>query len=412
MIKPEAPGMGLTMKEKKDVTTETAKRYCICRKKEKKAILDEFTNTTGYNRKYAVTVLNKAVHVHTYTFNNCRKKTLHIAKKETVKRVYKKQYDEQVQNSLIKIWKFFDFQCGQRLVPLIRANIESIEKCPEFDISAASGVKLRNVSSATVDRLLKQERNKYKAHGISTTRPAKNFNQLIPIRVYYDWDERRPGIFETDTVSHDGGNASGEYCFTLTATDICTQWTELRALKNKAQCWTKKALEDIRISLPYRLDAIHPDNGSEFKNAQVFGWAQEHHIDYSRSRSYHKNDNCFVEQKNDSLVRRAVGYYRYEGDNAREALEAVYSRWCLLNNFFYPSMRIISKNRVDAKVMKKYDKAKTPYERVLENDSIRDCDKENLRQQKSKLNIVELRKEMNTALDRLLPFAVKWKCSL
>jgi hypothetical protein len=184
-------------------------------------------------------VLNKAAYVHTHTFNNCRKKTVHIAEKKTAKRVYKKQYDEQVLNSLIKIWKFFNFQCGIR--------------CET------------------------QERNKYeyKAHGISTTRPAENFNQLIPIRVYYDRDECRPGIFETDTVSHDGGNVSGEYCFTLTATDICTQWTELRALKNKAQCWTKKALEDIRISLPYRPDAIHPDNGSEFKNAKVFEWAQE-----------------------------------------------------------------------------------------------------------------------------------------
>ena len=152
-------------------------------------------------------------------------------------------------------------------------------------------MKLAKISSATVGRFLKPEIAKCSVKGISTTRPAKNLNQLIPIRTFFDWDERKPGFLELDTVAHCGTSTAGEYINTLTVTDIYSGWTENRALLNKAHRWVKEAIEDTKTKLPFVMKGLHSDNGGEFKNMQVLIWCQENGIEFSRSRPYKKNDN-------------------------------------------------------------------------------------------------------------------------
>lgn len=401
--------MGLTLKEKKSVTIQIVTRYVKAAKDEKTRILDEFVQVTGYNRKYAITVLRKCFRKKTYKYQGDRARTsVKIKIPKPKKRIYPHYYDSKVLTSLAKIWVFFNFMCGQRLVPFIRENIDTLAEYSQFKITPEVKTKLCRISSATVNRLLKQKRKEYQGKGKTTTKAGNDLSKLIPIRAFFDWDERIPGFFEVDTVSHDGGNTSGEYCFTVDVTDVCTGWTELRAVKNKAQRWVKEAIEDVCKSLPYRMKGLDSDNGSEFKNHQLLAWCEQNHIDFTRSRSYRKNDNCFVEQKNDSTVRNIVGYFRYEGDEATEKLNKLYKHWCLLINFFYPSVKIIEKERRDAYTYKRYDLAKTPFVRTLENDSVPQADKEALIRKKAKLNLIEIKRQVENDLVDVLSLAKTW----
>lgn len=401
--------MGLTLKEKKAVTAQIVARYAKAEKNEKSKILDEFVQVTGYNRKYAITALRKCFRKKTYKYQNDKVRTsVKIKLPKPKKRIYPRYYDNEVLASLSKIWVFFNFMCGQRLVPFMRENIDTLAEYSQFKITPKVKTKLCKISSATVNRLLKQKRKEYQGKGKTTTKAGNDLSKLIPIRAFFDWDERMPGFFEVDTVSHDGGNTSGEYCFTVDVTDVCTGWTELRAVKNKAQRWVKEAIEDVNKVLPYRMKGLDSDNGSEFKNYQLLAWCEQNHIDFTRSRSYKKNDNCFVEQKNDSTVRNIVGYFRYEGDEATTKLNKLYKNWCLLINFFYPSVKIIEKERRDAHTYKRYDLAKTPFVRTLENDSVPQADKEALIRKKAKLNLIDIKKQVEKDLDDVLSLAKPW----
>jgi len=177
---------------------------------------------------------------------------------------------------------------------------------------------------------------------------------------------------------------------------------------NKAQRWVKEATEDVKIHLPFAIKGIDTDNGSEFKNMQLLHWCQQNHITFTRSRSYKKNDNCFVEQKNDSVVRRIVGYYRFEGEQARSVMAELYEHYNKLVNFFFPSMKIISKERVDAKLIKKYDTAKTPYRRLMESNEVSIAEKQVLCQRKDNLDLAVLLEKTQLLQDKLISMALPW----
>ena len=400
--------MGLSMKERDSVTKEIANRYKNARKKEKKTILNEYISLTGFNRKYAITKINSCIKRKTYVFNNKTMNSCKVEVPKRKKREYIPKYDKTFQISLIAIWSFFDYMCGQRLVPFIKENITELIKERSFKITDVIKEKLLTISSATVNRLLKEPRKKNKLHGISTTKAGASLNKLIPIRVFFDWDERVPGFFEIDTVSHDGGNASGEHIYTVTATDVSVGWTEIRPVLNKAQRWVKESIEDIKNNLPYKMLGIDSDNGSEFKNHQLYKWCEDNEITFTRGRSYKKNDNCFVEQKNDSVVRRIVGYYRFEGEAARMVMADLYEQYNKLVNFFFPSMKIISKQRVEAKVIKKYDAAKTPYCRLMESSDVSEAVKAELCRRKNSLDLQQLLEETHTLQSKLISMAQPW----
>ena len=184
--------MGLDMKTKKKLTEETAKRYCTANKKRKTKIIDEFTATTGYNRKYAIHILKNTAHIKITHFNNVERKSVQIIKKPRKKRHYEKYYGQDVQKEVIHVWIFSMYLCAKRLVPFIRDNIDYLAL--KFSYTEQLKTKLAHISSATVGRIIKPEIPKHSIRGIATTRPAKNLNKLIPIRTFFDWDERKRAL--------------------------------------------------------------------------------------------------------------------------------------------------------------------------------------------------------------------------
>lgn len=393
--------MGLDMKAKKNLTREIAGRYRRSSLKSKGRILDEFIQTTGYNRKYAIHLLA-----------NWGKKRIiklegKIVEVEVGRPKYKKRkghrkYGAKIREAVHQIWKFFDFMCGKRLVVIIRMNIEILLHQPELKIDETMREDLLSISPATIDRILKPERKKYKIKGRSHTKHGPLLKHQIPIRTNFEWNEQKPGFFELDTVGHDGGSSSGEFCYTLNATDVSSGWVCLKALRNRAHRWVKEEVQNIRKELPFPLKGIDSDNGGEFINYALLNYCKDTGIVFTRTRSYRKNDNCFVEQKNDIAIRRTVGYYRYDTEAEYEALKEVYKHLCPLLNFYYPSVRLISKERIGAKVKKKYDVPKPPVMRLLESKDVDDADKVKLRKQLKQIHIMKQKKLVDEAVKRLI----------
>jgi transposase InsO family protein len=320
------------------------------------------------------------------------------------KRVYKRFYNEPVETAVLAIWAFFRFVCGKRLAPMMRDNLDALAEHARFRrlITAEVKAKLARVSRSTVERMLKGERKRRKAKGTSATKPGTLLKQQIAVRTFWRWDDKQPGFCETDTVSHDGGYAKGEYLFTLSVTDVCLCRSEFRALKNKARAWTEQALDDIRKGFPVPMRGLDSDNGAEFVNWHLKHWCERHGITFTRGRQYHKNDNAFVEQKNGDVVRKTIGYGRFQDENALNALSRVYAVLNPLNNFFFPNLKCIDKKQVGQKTRRVYEKIpKTPFQRVLEREDILPGFKLRLTQQKESLNIVSLQEALDRALDNL-----------
>jgi hypothetical protein len=261
--------------------------------------------------------------------------------------------------------------------------------------------KLQRISPATIDRLLRSERKKHELKCRSKTKPGTLLKKHIAIRTGVEWDEDAVGFEELDLVGHDGGHASGDYGFTLNVTDIKSGWTDMEAIRNKAQIWVFDALQDIRKRLPFAMKGIDSDNGSEFINAHLVAYCQEEALVFTRSRSYQKNDNCHVEQKNFTAVRNFVGYSRYEGEEALALLNELYSHLRLYLNFFHPQMKLVSKERIGSKVKKKYDVPQTPYQRLMALEEISTERKAWLQATYSQLNPFALKRTIDKLQERL-----------
>ena len=207
-------------------------------------------------------------------------------------------------------------------------------------------------------------------------------------------------------MGHDGGNSSGGYTQSLNFTDIATCWDETAASKNKAQVNVFRAIKIVSARFPFKIDGIDSDNGSEFINGIMLRYCIENKITFTRSREYNKNDSCYVEQKNYSVVRRNVGYLRYDTAEELCILNELYFILGRYNNFFIPVTKLTSKTRVGSKVTKKYDKARTPYRRVLESEHIDDKIKKSLEREYDSLNPAELKRKITRLQDKLLKLNV------
>jgi len=390
--------MRLTMKERKKATAILAPRYQKARKKEKGKMLNEFVALTGYLRSYASHVLNS--HGKRVKINKNYTMQADIRKKAHWRR--EKIYDEDVKKPLIKIWYIMDCICGKRLAPVMGAVIRKLEQFKEIALDEKVREKLLRISAATIDRMVAGERRKQMIKGRSNTKPGTLLRNQIPVRTFSEWDEQKPGFTEVDLVGHDGGDASGEFIQTLDVTDVCTTWTETQAVRNKAQRWVFDALKDIRQRLPFPLLGIDSDSGAEFINHHLYNYCQEEGITFTRSRSYRKNDNCFVEQKNYSVVRRAVGYARYDTGEELLAINELNRHLRLYTNFFQPSMKLIEKTRSGSRVTKKYDTAMTPYQRVLQSVHVSDDVKKKLKKQYRTLNPASLKRQITRLQQKLL----------
>jgi hypothetical protein len=284
-------------------------------------------------------------------------------------------------------------------------TVDALARHGELDLTAGVRDRLVVMSPATIDRRLAAERARLKIKGRTGTKPGTLLKGQIPIRTFADWDDTTAGFAQVDLVSHDGGNNAGQYGFTLTLTDVATGWTEPRALKNKARRWVVKAIDDIRAGLPFRLLGLDCDNGSEFINDHLFAYCTNAEITFTRGRPYRKNDSCHVEQKNWAVVRQAVGYARYDTDRELEYLTELYRHLALLTNFFLPQAKLVEKHRDGAKVIRRYDRPATPYQRVLASGVLTKAEARRLTTIYRSLNPAQLRRDVAFNQRRLAQFA-------
>ena len=399
--------MGLTMREKQAVTRQMATEYTKATKKQKGRILDSLIELTGYNRSYAARVLRdraRYVVVGQGVVDGAKVRLVEDERtrpKKKHKRKRKKTYDEDVLHALQTVWVICDGICGKRLAPYLQEIVPVLERLGELTLAQETKQKLINMSPATIDRILAPVRKRHQLKARSQTKPGTLLKHQIPIRTFADWEDSHPGFVEIDLVSHEGGNARGDYAYTLDATDVCTAWTETEAVRNRSQRFVFDGLQKALCRFPFAVCGIDSDNGSEFINNHLVRYCTDNEITFTRSRPYRKNDNCFVEQKNYSVVRRTVGYRRYDTPEALDALNRLYAVLRLYTNYFQPSMKLIEKTRYGSKVRKKYDKAKTPYQRVLDSEAVPEAAKEELKRIYTTLNPVKLAREISRLQDEL-----------
>jgi hypothetical protein len=266
--------------------------------------------------------------------------------------------------------------------------------------------KLLSISAATADRLLLPTRRAQCPRGRSTTRRGALLKHQIAVRTFADWDDARPGFLEIDLVAHCGEYGGGEFLYTLTLTDVQTQWTECVPLPNRSQKVVTEAIDMVRKRLPFAVLGLDSDNGSEFISENLKGYCEKNEITFTRSRPYKKNDQCRVEQKNGQLVRRYVGYLRHESKEELAALVKLYRALRHWQNFFQPSMKLLSKRRDGAKVTKKYDLAKTPYQRLIDSESLSEQERNDLCEYYERLDPVKLKEDIEQAQSQLCD---QWK---
>jgi hypothetical protein len=265
-------------------------------------------------------------------------------------------------------------------------------------LGPADRAALVAMSPATVDRRLAPFRRQLRPHGWGTTKPGTLLKQQIPVHTYTPWEEERAGFLEIDLVAHCGTTTAGHYLNTLVATDVATGWTECQAIWGKGQAAVVEALEAIRDRLPFPLLGIDSDNGSEFLNDHLLRWCTSQQLTFTRSRPYWKNDQAHVEQKHWSVVRKLVGYDRYESREALAALQAVYDPLRLWTNHWQPTLKLIGKVRDGARVRKRYDTAQTPYRRVLAAIALDPAARQRLDAEHTASSPVALRRRLDTAI--------------
>jgi hypothetical protein len=362
-------------------------RYRKASKKERTIILDEVVKTTGYHRKYATALLN--------------------GKRERVqgpiRRPRRRVYGAEEADAIMILAGLFDHICSKLLRAAMDVELPRLYEAGVIQVGPECYEKLLQVSPSTMDRLRAgHPSSKRKSRGF--TKPGTLLKDRIPIRTWADWTEDRPGFCEMDLVDHSGGKQirGADHAWTLCFTDVKTAWTECIAVRNKAQIHVFAAIKQARQRLPFPLLGLDSDNGSEFINDQLYRYCNQEKITFTRGRAGRKNDNAHVEQRNWSIVRQTVGYYRYHTPEQLNLLNSLYAILHFYGNFFIPVMKLKEKIRIDSRVKRVYDDPQTPYARVLVCPHVSEEHKTALRETYSYLDLVRLRMRINHLLDQLL----------
>ncbi len=364
-------------------------RYLSTPKKTKTKILDEFVAATGLHRKAVIRLLNR------------------VSKKGRRKRNGRPRlYSLEAVSALKVVWEATNRLCSKRFRPFLPEMVDILLKKGEIDVSTQTQAELCRMSTSTIDRLLYRWRNR-PYHGLSTTKPGTLLKNAIPVKTFSEWNDSKPGFLEVDLVAHCGDSVEGFYLNTLSAVDVATGWYEPVAVWGKGRDRVKGAVYDVRKRLPMPLLGLDSDNGSEFINQSIFEYCRQQHITFTRSRSYKKNDSCHVEQKNWSVVRRTIGYDRFNSKAALKALDEVYILLRLYINYFQPVLKLVAKTRQGAKVHKVYDTAQTPYQRLLKSGVLTEGKKHELASIYSALNPVKLLKQISQNVEYLWNLADK-----
>jgi hypothetical protein len=340
--------MSVKRQSRHELAAALRARYLKATRQEKGRLLDEFVATTGYHRKWACRLLRHGPPE---------------AKGKGGGRP--KKYSSVVIGALRRVVELSGWICGKRLAPFLRELVPALEDEGVLRLEGEVREQLIGMSAATIDRRLRLFKLQKRPSGYTTTKPGSLLKQQIPVHTHTPWEEQRPGYVEIDLVAHCATSTAGHYLNTLNVVDVSSGWTEPIGVWGKGQAGVFAALEQVRERLPFPLLGIDSDNGSEFLNDHLLRYCRAEKITFTRSRPYWKNDQAHVEQKHWSVVRKLIGYDRYESEAALGQLNRVYDLLRLWVNHWQPLLKLVGKERNGGKLTKRYDIAQTPYRRVL-----------------------------------------------
>jgi len=380
----------MSFQAKRELLAQTAPRYGAAPPRQKRAILDEFVAATGYARKYAIRLLGQPI----------------VPRPGPIMRPRARPYGPAVVEALTVAWATANYVCAKRLVPFLPELVASLERHGHLTLSPEVRTQLLTLSAATADRLLRPLRERARPRGIGTTKAGTLLKHKVPIRTFAEWDEVRPGFMEADAVAHCGTRAEGPYLSSLVLTDVATGWTECLPLLHHGYDDVIQALDQARLLLPVPLRGLDTDNGSEFLNYPVLEYCERAEITFTRGRAYRKNDQCYVEQKNGSVVRQIVGYDRFEGDLAYHQLAELYRALRLYVNFFQPSLKLVLKRREGSQVYRRYDIAQTPFQRLRAADVLDEAARARLVARYEALDPVQVLRQLQHLQEALWRHAV------
>jgi hypothetical protein len=376
----------MTHTARAELANAIRRRYHAAAGKEKHKILDEFIATTGYHEKSAIRVLNGEP-----------------STKRPQMRNRPSLYDEAARTALIVLWEASDRVCSKRLKALLPILLPALERHGHLRPDATIRSKVLAMSAATIDRLLRAPRIATRSKKARRVVPEPR--RRVPLRTFADWNEPLPGSMEMDTVAHCGEANRGSYINSLVLTDVASGWTEAAPLVVRESTLVVETLERIRLSLPFALRALDVDNGSEFVNEKLIDYCLNHGIELTRSRPYRKNDQAWIEQKNGAVVRKLLGYRRFEGIAAAKAITRLYGASRLFVNFFQPSFKLAEKHREGAQLSRRYHPPQTPCERLLQAESIPERAKVKLREVAGALDPLKLLEEVRAVQAHLVALA-------
>lgn len=355
----------VSQQTREELVTALRMRYAGSGRDDKTRILNEFARVTGYHRKHAIRLLgapSEAADIH--------------AKRERTRR--DRFYDDAFVATLIVFWEAADRISGKRLVPLLPLLVSALERHGRLVLDEATRTKMLRVSPATVDRLLAPARREACGGRMRRSPAANSLKRRVPVRTSADVKDPPIGMFEMDLVCHGGTTMAGSFIHSLVLTDHASGWTECAPLIVRDSALVVEGIAAIRARLPFAIRGLDSDNGGEFINEHLVRYCEENTIEFTRSRPYQKNDQAWVEQKNGSIVRKMIGYERYEGPVAAQCLARLYAAVRLYVNFFQPSFKLIEKRRVGPRVTKRYLRPATPCDRLLMSSDIDDATRDRL----------------------------------
>jgi hypothetical protein len=360
------------------------------RKSERSRLLDEMKEVTGLHRKSLLRLIKGDL-------------------ARTPRRQQRgKTYGAEVEAAIGKIAESLDYPCAERLNPNLVWMANHLEAHGELRLTAEVRQQLETISISSLRRRLPATERATQRIAHRKNQPRRSFaqKQSIPMR-RIDWEERCPGHFEVDLVHHCGLSADGQYVHTLQLLDVATGWSECVAVLGRSYLVMQDGFDRLSQRLPFEIQELHPDNGTEFLNAHLVRyWQEKVQAELSRSRPYHKNDNRFVEENNFSFVRAYVGYGRLDTVAQAKLLNQLYDQLWLYHNFFQPVMRLSEKLWQEHKVKRIYDDALPPFDRLCKTNVLspaRQLELETLRQN---TNPMTLRRNIQTLIDRLYALPV------
>ena len=374
----------ISMGARREIKAAVVERYRVAGRAEKGRILDELCKVTGWHRKHAV-----------------RSLTNRPAAGPEAPRQRTSIYDVVVKDALTALWEASDRICGKRLKVMIPTLLPALERHGRLNLGAADRALTLAISAATIDRLLAD--TKIAAAGGKRRRVGfySAIRREVPIRTFNDWADPPPGFCEIDMVAHGGTSVAGSFIQTLTMVDVATGWTECLPLVSREGSLVVEGIKRAQSLFPWIILGADFDNDSAFMNDIVVPWCRAQKIEVTRSRAYKKNDQAFVEQKNGAVVRRLMGYGRFDGIETAQVMARLYAAARLHVNFFQPSFKLKEKRREGAKVIKRYHAPATPYERALAHPKVPRKIKQRLRAQYRTLDPVVLLSEIRAAQEEL-----------